>query len=78
MPAPVVTVTSTVPAAPAGLVAVIWVSETTVKIAGLLPKLTAVTPVKPVPMIVTAVPPPASPRAGSSPVTRGTADNVDS
>ena len=53
-PAGMVTVTSTVPAAPAGEVAVIWVAETTVKaVAAVAPKSTAVAPVKSVPVMVT-------------------------
>ncbi len=53
MPAGVVTVTSTVPV-PAGLSAVIVVSLTTVRfVAGVVPKSTAVAPVKLVPVIVT-------------------------
>ena len=54
MPAGVVTVTSTAGPGPAGLVAVIVVSLTTVKlVAAVVPKSTAVAPVKPVPVIVT-------------------------
>ena len=57
VPAGVVTVTSTVPV-PAGLSAVIVVSLTTVRfVAGVVPKSTAVAPVKLVPVIVTRVPP---------------------
>ncbi len=64
MPPAVVTVTSTVAAACAGDVAVIWVSETTVKVvAAVEPKSTAVAPVKPVPVMVTEVPPAAGPGA---------------
>ncbi len=59
-----VTVTSTVPTVPAGLMALIWLSETTVKEAGVEPKLTAVVPVKPVPAIVTGVPPADEPDEG--------------
>ena len=71
MPAGVVTVTSTVPV-PAGLSAVIVVSLTTVKlVAGVVPKSTAVAPVKPVPVIVTEVPPAAGPLVGLMPVTVG-------
>jgi hypothetical protein len=63
------TVTSTVPA-PAGLAAMIEVGLTTVSLAaGVAPKLTAVTPVKPVPVIVTKVPPTAGPEVGLKPVT---------
>ena len=54
----VVTVTSTVPAAPAGAVAVTEVALTTLTwVAAVLPKFTATAPVKPVPVMVTVVPP---------------------
>jgi len=67
-----VTVTSTLPAAWAGLVAVIWVSELTVKLVALVvPNLTAVAPVKPQPVIVTTVPPDCGPLLGETPVTLG-------
>ena len=57
---------------PAGLLAVIVVSLTTVKlVAAVVPKSTAVTPVKPVPVIVTNVPPTSGPAAGLMPVTVG-------
>ena len=73
MPAGVVTVTFTVPV-PAGLSAVIVVALTTVKpVAGFVPKSTAVAPVKPVPVIVTKVPPAAGPLVGLMPVTVGAA-----
>ena len=73
MPAGVVTVTSTVPV-PAGLSAVIEVSLTTVTfVAGVVPKSTAVAPVKPVPVIVTSVPPSVGPLVGLTPVTVGAA-----
>ena len=62
VPPAVVTVTSTVPAACAGEVAVIWVSETTVKVAAAVaPKWIAVAAVKPVPAMVTEVPPAVGP-----------------
>jgi hypothetical protein len=65
VPAGVVTVTFTVPAVPAGLAAVIVVSLTTEKLdAGVVPKSTAVAPVKPLPVIVTRVPPPTGPPVG--------------
>lgn len=68
----VVTVTSTTPAAWAGERAVIWVSEFTVKdVPAVLPKLTAVAPVNPAPVIVTVVPPAKSPVVGEIPVTVG-------
>jgi hypothetical protein len=64
VPAGVVIVTSTVPV-PAGDVAVICVAEFTVKLAAAVaPKFTAVAPVKPVPVIVTDVPPAAGPEVG--------------
>jgi hypothetical protein len=44
---------------------VIWVSELTVnEVAGVLPKLTPVAPVKPEPVRVTVVPPPVEPWLG--------------
>ena len=71
MPPVVVTRTSTVPV-PAGDVAVIWVAELTVKpVAGVAPKLTAVAPVKFVPVIVTVVPPATGPDVGEIDVTVG-------
>ena len=67
------TVMSTVPV-PAGLVAVIWVSESTVIAAALAaPKATLVAPVKPVPVMVTVSPLAAVPLAGVIPVTTGAA-----
>src|SRR5712691_3478267 len=71
VPAEVVTVTSTVPAACAGLTAVIVASSTTLKLAAdAAPKLTPVTPVlNPVPLIVTDVPPATGPLFGVTPVT---------
>jgi hypothetical protein len=70
-PAGVVTVTSTTPL-PAGATALIHVAEVTVKLlAAAPPKATAVAPVKPVPLIVTVVPPAAGPPVGLSPVTVG-------
>jgi hypothetical protein len=78
-PPGVVTVTSTVPADPAGAVAVIDVSEMTVNVvAGLFPKLTAVAPVKLVPVIVTIVPPAVDPLVGDRLVTVGAATYVNS
>jgi hypothetical protein len=72
VPAGVVTVTSTTPAVPAGLIAVIEVGETTVTpVAALAPKSTAVAPVKPVPVIVTSVPPAVVPEVGLTPETVG-------
>jgi hypothetical protein len=69
-------VTSTIPE-PAGLVAVIEVALFTVyEVAAVLPKVTAVAPVKPVPVIVTELPPRVEPAAGEMPVTAGTAAYV--
>jgi hypothetical protein len=51
---------------------VIWVSETTVKEAAIVPpKETAVAPVKPLPVIVTDAPPATEPDDGLNPVTDG-------
>ena len=76
MPAGVVTVTPTIPL-PAGLSAVIVVSLTTVTfVAGVVPKSTAVAPVKPAPVIVTNVPPVVGPLVGLKPVTVGVATAV--
>ena len=67
-----VTLTSTVPFAWAGLVAVIWVSESTVKlVAAVAPKSTAVALQNPDPVIVTVVPPVFGPNRGDTPVTTG-------
>ena len=66
-----VTRISTAPV-PAGAVAVIDVDELKVKpVAGVPPKVTALTPVKLVPVIVTAVPPAVGPAAGETDVTVG-------
>jgi hypothetical protein len=63
----VVTVTSTVPI-PGGLVATICESELTAnQLAGRSPKVTAVAPEKPPPVMVTGVPPVAGPDAGLTP-----------
>jgi hypothetical protein len=51
---------------PGGVTAEIWVSESTANdAAGVPPKLTAVAPVKPAPVIVTVVPPSEDPIDGS-------------
>ena len=64
------TVTLTVPAACAGTVAVSWASETTVRlVAAVVPNLTAVAPVKFVPVIVTVWPPVVDPAFGLTPET---------
>jgi hypothetical protein len=74
VPPGVATVTSTVPASPAGEVAVTLVSLTTVnEVAAVLPKLTAVAPVNPLPVMVTTVPPAIGPALGRTAVTAGTA-----
>ena len=66
-----VTLMSTVPV-PAGDVAVIWVAELTLKVvAAVAPKVTAVAPVKLVPVIVTVVPPAPGPDVGEIDVTVG-------
>ena len=62
---------------PAGEVAVIWVSETTVKVAAAVPKSTAVAPVKSVPVMVTEVPPAVGPAFGLTEVTVGAATKVN-
>ncbi len=64
----------TVPKDSDGDLAVICVAELTVKeVATMLPNLTEVAPVKPVPVIVTIVPPAIGPELGETPVTVGTA-----
>ena len=79
VPPTVVTVTSTVPAACAGDVAVICVALSTVKLAAAVaPKFTAVAPVNSVPVIVTDVPPAAGPLVGFTFVTVGAATKVNS
>ena len=67
------TVTSTVPVlVTAGLLTVIWVSLTMVNLlAGDFPNDTLVAPVKPVPVIVTLVPPVVYPPDGLMLVTAG-------
>ena len=62
------------PAAPAGLVAVICVAEMTVTlVAAIVPKSTFVALARFVPVIVTVVPPAEGPAAGLTPVTVGAA-----
>ncbi len=71
-PAGVVTTTSTAPGAWPGVVTVIVVSSTTVTFApGVPPKVTPVAPVKPLPVMVTAVPPVSGPLAGVTEVMTG-------
>ena len=68
----VVTVTSTIPAASGGEVAVTCVDESTVKeAAGVVPKSTAAAPVKSYPLMVTEAPPAVDPYDGDTPVTEG-------
>jgi hypothetical protein len=68
----VLTTTSTVPAASAGATAVIRVDEDTLKLdAGTVPKLTWVAPLKPVPFMVTVVPPAVGPDVCESDETTG-------
>ena len=74
VPAGVVTVMSTAMPVPAGLVAVIWVSLSTVKaLAGVLSKVTPVAPVNPVPVMVMVSPPASDLLVGATPVTCGPA-----
>src|SRR6478735_5284050 len=78
VPPVVVTVMSTVPAAWAGDVAVIDVALLTVNVvAAVAPKLTAVAPVNPVPVMVTDVPPAVGPELGLTLVTVGAPMNVN-
>lgn len=74
LPARVVTTTLAAPAAPGAVVAVICVELLTVKlVAAVPPMLTAVAPVKLVPVIVTLVPPVVKPLDGLIAVTVGRA-----
>jgi hypothetical protein len=74
VPPGVATETSTVPGVPAGDVAVTEVGEVTTKLAaGVDPKLTAVAPLKLVPVTVTVVPPPIGPPGTLRPPTLGMA-----
>ncbi|MNM85396.1 hypothetical protein D3C81_975090 [compost metagenome] len=71
MPPAVVTRTSTVPV-PAGAVAVTCVGLLMVTPeAAVVPKATAVVPVKPVPVMTTLLPPATGPKAGVIPLTTG-------
>ena len=70
VPAGVVTVMPTVPF-PGGLTTVICVPDSAVIIPAALPKLTPVAPDRPVPVIVTLVPPAVLPLAGETPETAG-------
>ena len=71
-PEDAVTTTLAMPAVPNGVVAVMDVSLTeTILVAAAPPIVTPVTPVKPVPVIVTLVPPKVGPVAGEIVVTVG-------
>ena len=77
VPPTVVTVMSTVAAACAGDVAVIWPSVSTLKDAALTtPNFTELAPVKCEPLIVTDVPPALGPAVGFSDVTVGASTKV--
>jgi hypothetical protein len=68
-----VTVTSTVPAAFNGEAAETEVEEMTVKlVAGAEPKWTVLAPLKPLPVMVTALPPASGPTTGLTELTTGT------
>src|SRR5206468_3739438 len=72
VPPGVLTTTSTAPV-PGGAIAVIEPAESTAKLAALAePNLTAVAPLKLLPVMLTEVPPPVGPLAGLTPVTVGT------
>ncbi len=72
VPPGVVTATVTAPAGLAGVVAVICVALLTVTDVAAVPsKVTAVAPVRLVPLMTTLVPPAAGPVAGRTPVTDG-------
>jgi hypothetical protein len=74
VPATVVTVVSTVPAGPAGAAAVIWVTESSEKLAaGVLPKSTALGSRRLVPVMVTDVSPQVDPEEGLRDVMVGAA-----
>ena len=71
VPPAVVTVTSTVPAVPAGAVAAMVVAVSVLMVADVVPNLTAVALVRLVPVIVTLVPAASGPEDGLTPVTVG-------
>jgi hypothetical protein len=74
VPLGVITLMSTMPLPAAGEIAVMLLAEFTVKlVAGVPPNSTAVAPVKPVPVMVTEVPPAVVPLAGLRPVIAGAA-----
>ena len=73
VPLGVVTSTLAVPALPAGVVAVIEVALTTVTFVAVVPRIvTAVVPMKPVPVMVTDCAPTSGPDAALMDVTVGT------
>ncbi len=77
VPDGLVTLTSTVPTAPAGEVAVMEVAELTVKVeAATEPKRTALTVERLVPVMLTEVPPAVEPELGLTLVTVGTPEPV--
>ena len=80
VPPTVVTVTNTfeAPAVPAGVVAVILVALTTVKLTAVPPKVTAVAPATSVPVMVMLVPPAPDPVEGETLVTVGAGGIVPS
>jgi hypothetical protein len=71
-PPGVVTVTSTVPALPAGAVAVTELAESAVMMAGVAPNVTAEADERLAPLMVTEVPPAVEPAVGLIPATEGT------
>ena len=74
VPPGAVRVTSTGPAACAGVVTATFASDTTVRpVAATPPRVTWVVPDRPVPVIVTVAPPPGAPVAGSMLVMVGAA-----
>ena len=74
MPIGVTTVTSMGPPAEAeGEVALTWVAETAVMLPTAEPNMTALAPMNPVPVMVTAVPPPSGPATGLTVLTEGRA-----
>ena len=72
VPLPVVTLTSTVPALPAGALTVMDVALLTVNVVRVAPNWTLVTPEKFVPVMVTLVPPAVGPLLGEMLLTVGT------
>ena len=79
VPVPLTVVTDTVTEPlPAAVTAVICVAVLTVKLAAAVPpNVTAVAPVKPVPVMTTLVPPVAGPDVGARPLTDGAGRKVN-